>query len=447
MKKFSLPLQDILLILATAFCSSSYASGFYNELQSTSAMGNAFAGAGVAGDDASIMFYNPAGIALFDEPQFVVSGIYAMPEGVFTAESVTDALGFPVPSASGQEYSGIPSELSPAVYAITPLDDQFTLGMSFLSPYFLKTDYSNTPIDTTARQLEWVTYTGNLSLAMEVTEALSLAVGGNLQYFKAKMNANFNGTDTTNGLTVRGLTEYTGDDIAFYPNFGAIYEFNEHTRLGLNYRMNVKQETEGDYSSTIILTDTTTGDEIEALIENPANSVFYFPDIVSLDFFHQFNERIELLATAMFMRWNQFQNVKVEIEQEDFANGEPISTEIALQNTWSFALGGNYYFTEDFKLRLGAAYEQSPVPEDDVLLQGPDSDRVNVSVGLMYQPEFWDNGHFDLAYMHTFFQDSNISQINPLNNTFPGAFPGVSAAGTYKTYANYVGLQVVYDLE
>ncbi|MGA2654413.1 MAG: outer membrane protein transport protein, partial [Gammaproteobacteria bacterium] len=168
--------QVILLITSTA-SSSVFAAAFYNDFQSASAMGNAFVGSGVAGDDISMMFYNPATIALFDEQQFVVAGFYEGTHGEFTVNTATDTFGAPKLDAPGQQYDVLPHQFSGAIYTAMPIDEYFTLGASLTSPYDGYSDYSNSAVENTARQTLLRTYTGNLSLAMEVTEELSLAAG------------------------------------------------------------------------------------------------------------------------------------------------------------------------------------------------------------------------------------------------------------------------------
>ncbi|MFI4957051.1 MAG: OmpP1/FadL family transporter [Gammaproteobacteria bacterium] len=448
MQKFSRASNALLLICSVSCCSSVFAAGFYNDLQSVSAMGNAFAGAGAAGDDASISFYNPAGLMLLKEGQLVLSGIYADLNSDLTVDYVADSLGNPK-SGAGEQYSALPNQLSPALYAAAPLGDSFVLGMSVTSPYEITSDYTDAVIDNTARQTQFIAYTGNLSLAMALTKQLSLGIGGNLQYFKAKMNADIGaplpGSSPT--VTLSGFTEYTGDDIAFYPNFGLLYEFNEDIRLGLNYRMHVDQETHGNLLTDITLQEGSTSISEDSSI--PGTSLFLFPDIFSINLFYQPVKKVELLADVMFTRWSRFQAVTVNTEQKFGNSTQPVDTTLDFRDTWRVGVGVNYYFTPAIKLRTGLAYDQSPVTDETRTFQGPDSNRVDAAVGLMYKPKIWKKTYFDVAYMHTFFQDGTASELNPVARIIPPTlnYPnigGISATGSFKTSADFFGLQLVH---
>lgn len=455
MPSSTLVFRITLLSFSTLWFSSAFAAGFSNDAQSVSTMGNAAAGAGAAGDDASIMYYNPAGLTLLDEGQVVLSGIYAIPHTELTVDEAKDSFGNPTPGSEGKEYMATPAQLSPGFYAAAPIGERFVVGMSVNSPYNLWTEYdTSSDVSNTARQTQFYTYTGNLSLAMEVAEGLSLGVGANVQYFKAKMNAAPQGTITQGDamLKLDGFTEYTGDDIGFYPTLGLLYEFTKDTRAGLSYRAPVNHNTQGDLTNDIGISFFTPGQEpqvVDLPINSAASSEFKLPDIVSLSFFHQFNHNIELLADVAFTHWGRMQNVSVTTLETIFTTNEPINSEVAFQNTWRFGLGANYIYTPELKFRVGAAYDESPVTDEHRTLQGPDSDRVDVAVGASYRPRAWEDTYIDLAYMHTFFEGGTVTQSNPLALVIPPnqLFPDLNTntvSGSFSTYANYLGIQLVH---
>ncbi|MGA2654533.1 MAG: outer membrane protein transport protein [Gammaproteobacteria bacterium] len=431
--------KRILLLSCCLISSQVFASALYNDSQSVSAMGNAFAGAGAAGDDASIMFYNPAGLTLIEDPEVVLSGIYAIPDSVLTVTHAEDSFGDEVPDAVGQQYSAIPEQFIPAFYTAMPIGEQFVLGVSMTSPYAIVTEYpQGSDVQGSALKTSFISYTGNLSLAMQVTEALSLGAGVNAQYFKAKMNANIWQLGTPNSI----FTQYEGDDVAFYPNFGALYQFTERTRLGLNYRMQVKQDTQGDFSLAFIQPGNPT-----EMLTVPAGTNFYFPDIVSLNLFHDVSDRVEFLADVAFTHWDILEYITVDTDIPILGSSTPINSDISFKNTWRAGVGVNYIWSPEIKFRTGAAYDESPVVNATRTLQGPDSNRVEVAVGMMYKPKGWENTHFDIAYMHSFFADATVSQVNPLYAIFPELeFSGVTTAGYYNTSADFIGVQIVQSM-
>ena len=65
------------------------ASGFALIEQSGSGMGNAFAGGAASAEDASIIFYNPAGMSRLSGKQIVVIGNAITPSAKFTNTTST----------------------------------------------------------------------------------------------------------------------------------------------------------------------------------------------------------------------------------------------------------------------------------------------------------------------------------------------------------------------
>jgi long-chain fatty acid transport protein len=302
-------------------------------------------------------------------------------------------------------------------------------------------------VNNTAKYTQLIAYTGNATLAMAVTDKLLLGLGANLQYFQAKLSAELDASIPVDDpvLFLSGESKYSGDNIAFYPNLGAIYEFTDNTRVGLNYRMFVDQETKGNFVLELDVKERDSG--VSDIGNYPAYSQFQFPDIVSLNFFHRPHEKVELLADVLYTHWSRMQAVSVNLFEPIIASHEPIDTDVDLRNTWRVGLGVNYYVTPEIKLRSGFAYDQSPVTDANRILQAPDADQFDVAIGLMYKPKAWGKTHIDFAYMHTFFKDGTFSQNNPVYRVIPiEQLDIVTAQGSFQNTANFVGLQLVHSM-
>ena len=139
------------LMLASA--DTARASGFQLKEQSTSKLGNAFAGAGSSGDDASIMFYNPAGIALFDTPQAQADVSLINPNAYLDIASATDGTGGAISGGDGGNAAS--PAVVPSAYLVAPVNDHVNVGLAINVPFiklsaakqwgpFTKWDWSKT---------------------------------------------------------------------------------------------------------------------------------------------------------------------------------------------------------------------------------------------------------------------------------------------------------------
>src|SRR5690242_13390924 len=108
------------------------ASGFALIEQNASGLGNAYAGAAAATEDASTIFFNPAGMTRLRGANFVVAGLLITPSSKFNNTATTPAVstvlgGGPYPLTGSGGDSGDPTFV-PSAYLSWQLSPQWFAG-------------------------------------------------------------------------------------------------------------------------------------------------------------------------------------------------------------------------------------------------------------------------------------------------------------------------------
>lgn len=75
-----------------------------------------------------------------------------------------------------------------------------------------------------------------------------------------------------------------------------------------------------------------------------------------------------------------------------------------------YSVGADYRYNEALKLRVGLAYDASPVPESFRTSRIPDNDRTWLAIGANYKTSA--NDSLDIGYTHIFVRNSALSKIN-----------------------------------
>src|SRR5258708_22430449 len=101
--------RRILVAVLAAVSAPASAAFFQIAEQSASGIGNAFAGGAAIAEDASTVWYNPAGMTRFTGPQFVVGGSYILPSFTADVKSASSAIG---PIGGGGGEAGAPAVVS-----------------------------------------------------------------------------------------------------------------------------------------------------------------------------------------------------------------------------------------------------------------------------------------------------------------------------------------------
>ncbi len=421
-----------LLTLATL---RSFAAGFALIEQSVSGLGNAYAGAAASAEDASTVFFNPAGLMHLEGDQLVAAGHIIMPSADFSG-SATNALGAPITGGDGGDAGD--TALIPNLYFSRRLPNNFVFGLGINTPFGLKSEYDADWVGRYhAIESELKTININPAIAYQAAPNLSVGVGVNVQYIEATLSQAINQTSSCIGVllaqnpgmdpatafatcgglgvsTADAVGEIEGDDWSYGYNFGLLYDVNAGTRVGFAYRSKVKQELEGDASFTHADAFFT---GIGLFVPTDVTAGVTLPETASLSLYHDIDSHWALLADATWTHWNRFQELRV-----DYASNQPDSVTVEdWDNSMRYSVGLNYRYDNSWLLRTGIAFDEEPIPND---LQRnpriPGNDRAWLAVGANYR--YSSALSFDIGYAHLFVDSTRINHNSASAGTITGEY-------------------------
>jgi long-chain fatty acid transport protein len=442
--------------------SAAQPAGFALLEQSGSGLGTAFAGSGSVANDATTLFFNPAGLVYVDTAQAIVvaSGIAISSE--FNNQASIAALGQPLGNEGGDAGGW---NLVPSAYLSTPLNDKLAVGVGVNAPFGLKLEYGDGWIGRfQALKSEIKTTNINPSLAYRLNDHISIGVGVNYQTVQAELTNAVNYTAVVaEGLQqlvaatlvpaaavpsllaanagLEGSARVRGDDYAWGYNLGVLFELGDATRVALAYRSSLDYEVEGSASFVAPTATNPAGAAIIAaatgpngsLATGPATVALELPDSALLSLRQGIGDKLELLADAAWTGWSSVQELRVVRE-----SGVTLSvTPEEWEDTWRFALGGTYALRPDLKIRAGVAYDESAVPDSTRTPRLPDVDRAWVAIGAHWQQS--ELLGIDFGYAHLF------SDGVPLNQNAGNTNAYALVAGEQESAVDIVSVQLTFN--
>ncbi|MCB4811956.1 outer membrane protein transport protein [Methylovorus menthalis] len=401
------------LAISIILPSTAHGAGFSLIEQSVSAMGNAYAGAAASAEDASTVYFNPAGMVYLPQSQLVVGAHAIRPSGHFNNEGSVSALGRPGTDEGGNigDWAVVPNFYYSHV--VTP---DIRLGISVNAPFGLKTEYDKGWIGRfQAVKSELKTYNINPAIAFRVSDRLSLGLGVSVMYADAEL------TRAVNLVTSESTANISGDDWGYGFNLGAIYQLASDTRIGLAYRSRVVQHLEGTVKFGQALA--ANNGKISANLD--------LPESFSLSAIHHLNAQWELLGDISWTRWSQFNELRILN-----SNGTVLSlTPENWQNTMRYSLGVSYRYNPQWKLRAGVAYDEEAMSERDRTTRIPGNDRLWLTLGAGW--DISDRDRLDVGYAHLFLRDAHIDD----NQSSASAGFNGRITGSYDSNVNIISVQ------
>lgn len=457
-----------LAVLACISQQSAYAGGFslYTE-SSAAAIGNFAAGVAAEGADASIGWYNPAGLILLKEQQAVIGGVGVLPSveltgtSTYTSQNLLGGAPFSY-TQSFDHLQGAKNALVPSLHYALPLDQRFVFGLSIVSPFGLSTDYPGTsPVRYSATLSKLQTVNVSPEMGGALTDAVSVGLGLDLQYAEVEYNRMLGSPGAMEvfalpATTIDSLSYNTGHSFAIGFHTGLLWQLNQqHTRFGLNYQSGMNHQFSGYSRLTGRLADPTL-EVLDPLVgANPqanyrsntliSNNVS-LPQVVTLSAYQDLNPQWAVLGSVVYFGWDTFKRITlnnvavgVPVPNEGYtllttANSSAVEN---YRNTWRVALGANYHATDRWLMRAGVGYDETPTQNQERDIRLPDVNRWALSIGTHYQ--VYSSVGVDFGYTYLFAANNAL-----INNTQIIRTSTNNITATANNNAQLVGVQVVW---
>lgn len=414
------------------------ASSFQILEQSPSRLGTAFAGTASTAEDATTVFFNPAGMAQLDGPQFTVGGNAIIVDSAFDDDGSTAGSGTglerPLP---GKESETDEPGFVPNFYYTQPLNERWTVGFGVNAPFGLTSEYDDDwqgRYQATESTLSVVNI--NPTLAYAINDRLSIGFGVSYQHAETTLE---NAVDSFNACREAGggtgtcaaahggpgnpdadnSVEIEGDDDAFVADLSVHWQPSERTTIGVTWRQGAEFDLDGDADfsqSTSCSQDPFCNGALTAL-DGDIEAEAELPDTITVSGSHQLNQRWTVHGDIAWTEWSSLQSIPIENTE----NGENVSTlELEYDNTVRLALGAAYSPQGPWTWRAGLAHDESPQEDEEfVSPRIPDADRTWIGGGFNYA---WSNDlSVDVGYAHLFVDDVTIDRVEQ-GNRLKGKF-------------------------
>ncbi len=428
--------------------SQAHASAFALIEQSASGLGTAYSGAAAAAEDASTIYYNPAGMSLLPggaqisplglafinlSTKFNDSG--SQPSGAALNPISPTTQPRPLGGNGGNagSLSGVPN-----FYMAGDVAPNWKFGIGVSVPFGLKTEYAPDWLGRfQAIKSEISTLNVNPSLSWKLDDTISLGAGFSYQQIDAELTSAVNyvaaafaaagagAAAAVPAANAEGTVSVTGSDAAWGYNLGAMIQAAPDTRIGLSYRSRIRYQVTGSATfsnSPALLGNLNTGVSLN----------LEMPDSASFALQQKLGQNWTLLADVTWTGWSSIKDLTIVR-----TNGTVLSsTPENFKDTMRYGVGVTYRSSDSSSLKMGLAYDETPVNNTDRTPRLPDQNRTWLSFGGQYR--FSKDSTLDVGYAHLFIKDTTINQ-NAGNTT---AFGLIS--GTYKASVDILGVQFAY---
>ncbi len=369
------------------FTRTVYASGFQIPNQSLRAIG--IAGATIAftpGPDSA--YYNPANMSFLDNSWAVETSLTTLwlPEVEYKDNRT--------PVFDGT--SNVEVFYMPQVHLASADYNDFRVGFALTYPFGLAKSWDQAYPAATARNFSLFVVEANPTLAYKPSDMLSIAGGLRFIYSEGEVNSGAtNPPFTAMSPLTRLERTMEGDDLRIGYNLSATLRPIRPWHLAVTYRSKVDLQLEGDATLTAVA-----GEFPVAAYSGSGDLSITLPAVFSLATSYSFGDlTLEVAWSRTF--WSELEELDFRYEQSflgSIFDGFDRPVQKDWQDSDALRFGLTYQLTKQFLTTLGFAIDNSPVPDDTVGFELPDSDAYMYGLGLQYKAS--DVLSMGIAYMY-----------------------------------------------
>lgn len=396
-----------------------WSAGYGINEQSASYLATGFAGRASNAIDASISSSNPAAISFVEGRQVSVGADVILKGGAFDG---SHTLGSTIVSGSTEGFQK--ASFVPFGYFVTPIDEKWSAGLGGYAPYGIELDYQD----------DWagVWFGDQTSVqVMALQGTVSCKIHDDLSVGVGLIGAHVKGKLTSRPIGAEGTIK--GDDNTLTWNIGALWNVNEQTALGIAYHSTYHLHLKGDYTvagSPGGIRDGTRDATLDIVM----------PEKLMLSVTYRLDGQWTMMADATWTRWSCFE----EFDVKDSAGGSLNYVPMNWKNTWALSFGTSYHLNDQWLLRAGYMYDQSPVTNETRTVRSPDANRNWFTFGTHW--EVAENINVDLAYAYVKLHHGTINEQKYEGPGQPARPPGYGVIiGDYNSGSHILGAQLNYS--
>ena len=398
--------------LALVLLPRAYADGYRLSPPGTFDLGRA--GGRIAQvDDSSAVVQNPANLTDLTNAQ-----IQLAPGVIYFNADFHSSL---APGESSKTTD--PWNFIPNVFASIPLDnDKFAFGLGVSTPYGLGVhwDPNSSAFAPGTGILRYTTpysvdlQTINISPAIATkffNDKLLIGAGFDVMWSEIKLKEFYPwALVTSNPSSPDGNLVSDGDGFGFGGNVGITWQVTDHQRLAVTYRSPMLINYTGTFSAN---NNPFVGGGTS---QSSFSTSLKFPTIVAVGYGVDLPHNVRLESDFEWLQFSNFKNLPINIGSNPYnPPGLPSNVPEHWHNSFTAGIGGDWKFADNWVLRAGYQFYQTPISDQNLTPSIPDADDNVFTVGLGYQ-----RGHqsVEVAYGLNFYDTRNINDA-PSNPNYP----------------------------
>jgi len=389
------------IVLLSLIVSPMLMAGGY-KIPETSLNGVALSAANIAHNkSADAAYYNPANMVFMEDSNHLeVDLTYIGLDSIDFKGSSTNSLGTTT-STSGIE-SKSESFIIPSLHYVSGKAGETRIGLSITAPGGLSKRWDNQPATGKAEEFTLKIIEINPTVAIPVNDKLAVAFGFRILHSEGAVKV----TPSANVA----YQDMTGDSIDYGYNFALAYKATSDLEMAFTYRSQVNLTETG--SSDLKYPSPSVSGSYDTSLTVP------LPASASLALAYNLASKTTIEFVYERSMWSAYKSIDFEYFD---ATAEAVFGTTKTKNwndTNTFRLGITQEF-DSMIVMVGMVYDETPVPDDTISFELPDSDSFSVSLGGRYQIN--DKLDFGLAGLYSMRTSRNVNNNNE-NDTVTGEF-------------------------
>jgi long-chain fatty acid transport protein len=408
--------------VALSGTSDAHADGWKVQLQGVKALGLAYAGRSIHVNDASTVWFNPAGMTRLKERWTFTSAVPLITYRLdYTDAGSTSALGQTL--AGSATVDGGRTSPVPHVYVVRKLTHRVWGGLGFNAPFGLGTDYGEQWVGRYhATASELAVFNFNPAVAIQLSDALSVGVGLDIQRSDARLAnmIDFGSLGAANGLPLTpqrhdGRIELRVDDWAVGYDLSLSWSMGPRSRAGVTYRSQTEHVLTGTADFTVPAEAVILTGGGALFVDTRAETVLPMPRELSVSGSHELASNWVFVGDVTWTDWSRFERLIVAFQNP---LQPTIEQDARFTDSIRGALGVIYRPANRWELRAGGLYESTPVPDATRTPRLPEVDNYGFAAGLSYR--LGNRGELDFSFSHLIPHAAPISLEDPAAGRLQG---------------------------